>query len=1378
MSIADRAREVEVGFELWRNSLEPGSPAVEEAENQLFRFNLWTSNNFIFNRTQDRTPPEVIEETLDQLFRFSRAVRRSGILHRFIKIANYVEYSPEGINLTEEFRKAATQLVKHHLKKSAATPNLRERLIETICLRQQNFSYLKSRKSRVKEDLSVSTEKGSSSAARSVLSTTFSIGSSMPRSPRKKSMQIQHAQKLEHSILSATTVQYTGAPLEQSVQASINYHVPEIKDEDANLPKPPVVPSGQKEWECPYCLLLCPVKEFSGELWRKHIIGDIMPYICILETCPTPNTLFKSSKDWMTHMGKEHVSPGKWTCMDSAHESPCLYESRSEFQDHMFEFHADQFDESDLEDLLEACYESKSGNLSLSKCPFCDEQDETTLNTDGLFSHVAQHLLSFSRISLEGYFQETVGTSDVSGTLEETTHDGDQELTGTIKEGLEMHLQDFTGDTCDDLESLSTVLALDIPPETENDQWDFYWQAKEVPSYDQTTDPILSAFVGKMENVQVGNLLKGGTWDSFYQVPKQVVQKMSKTEIARQNTLHEIVVTENRYLKQLDVVQTLYRDNLVQAHSPILSDHRKMDFAKRVFGGIDAVQAVNREFMFKQLVDCQKRQGPFIVGFGSIFCDWVAKARNSYLDYSAAFPQASNMVRKEAASNPQFNEFLGKIREHRDSERLAWDTYLKSPILRVSRYLLLLRSVRRRTAEDNEDLPDLTQAITLLESLQADCGKTFERMQKRVELLELISKLDYDHSAHLDMANFDIRLREQGREIMFQGPLRQRETRGPLERLTKQPWTEKHGILLDNYFVLTTPILRTTQIATKKFKGPFSFLARSSPTFNVKGYQISEAPIPIHLLDLEADIETNHSFLSTGILDSKKLPPIKIRHLGKNKVFNLHALSPEDYLQWMQKIIEAKTKYASSLVSLNQEPYKLNPVMNSVFEYSENRWKPSLGSIVAPGTALDRAMKDARTRSLHPTTSYPKVHIGNVNCAVTINPTGVLGIRLIGTDDGVFILGPDSSSWGATKILPGHKVTQIHVFEEHKILIFLADNKLFALQLHGLGLPFEVFAPEAVASFADRAPRIISRGDRVKIFAAGHENGNPMLMYGSSIYSKGIEIQRFNTVVAVDIVADTAHGTLIERHSIIPGEEQFVRLGRHRFMTKWLTEIEESRRPWLRRFPKSLKISHMGSSLIRMTPERIDRTSACWKFPYPFTDIDTGGPTDTCRLGDIVGRDSRPLGMFELTDRQSRLAGRDYLAVYESIAIYLDTSFNLSQKKPILFECIADSAFLDGRFLILFHEELVEVHDVVDGSLRQVIAGRQIKCLIADSGCYRYKDDPNTPRDLDAAQSSFHQGEGRGSRHQIVKFAMQHPEYESRQIIFELILNPEAEAID
>lgn len=48
MPIADRAREIASLLEKWRASFDPSSPDVEEAGNQLFRFNLWISNNFVF----------------------------------------------------------------------------------------------------------------------------------------------------------------------------------------------------------------------------------------------------------------------------------------------------------------------------------------------------------------------------------------------------------------------------------------------------------------------------------------------------------------------------------------------------------------------------------------------------------------------------------------------------------------------------------------------------------------------------------------------------------------------------------------------------------------------------------------------------------------------------------------------------------------------------------------------------------------------------------------------------------------------------------------------------------------------------------------------------------------------------------------------------------------------------------------------------------------------------------------------------------------------------------------------------------------------------------------------------------------------------------
>ena len=219
----------------------------------------------------ESTKPGIIEENLDELFRFSRAVRRSGVLHRFVKIANYIELSPEGVNLTEQFRNAATQLVGHYLRNSPAAPSLRDRLIETICIRQQNFSYLKSR--RIRMPLAPrATNAGAPSASRSVLTTSFSVGGTMSAAPkRKKNTKVEPPRQMENSVMTATTVQYNNANVQYSVQSSVNDHDSEKTDSDANLASPPVVPIGQKEWECPYCLLVCPVKEFKGEAWRYEI---------------------------------------------------------------------------------------------------------------------------------------------------------------------------------------------------------------------------------------------------------------------------------------------------------------------------------------------------------------------------------------------------------------------------------------------------------------------------------------------------------------------------------------------------------------------------------------------------------------------------------------------------------------------------------------------------------------------------------------------------------------------------------------------------------------------------------------------------------------------------------------------------------------------------------------------------------------------------------------------------------------------------------------------------------------------------------------------------------------------------------------------------
>ncbi|KAJ5995494.1 hypothetical protein N7481_002471 [Penicillium waksmanii] len=74
---------------------------------------------------EDSTVASNVEDTLDQLFRFSRAVRRSGMLHRHVKIANHTEYGPDGVNLTSEFHTAISRIIDHYLKGCTASQELR-----------------------------------------------------------------------------------------------------------------------------------------------------------------------------------------------------------------------------------------------------------------------------------------------------------------------------------------------------------------------------------------------------------------------------------------------------------------------------------------------------------------------------------------------------------------------------------------------------------------------------------------------------------------------------------------------------------------------------------------------------------------------------------------------------------------------------------------------------------------------------------------------------------------------------------------------------------------------------------------------------------------------------------------------------------------------------------------------------------------------------------------------------------------------------------------------------------------------------------------------------------------------------------------------------
>lgn len=109
-----------------------------------------------------------------------------------------------------------------------------------------------------------------------------------------------------------------------------------------------------------------------------------------------------------------------------------------------------------------------------------------------------------------------------------------------------------------------------------------------------------------------------------------------------------------------------------------------------------------------------------------------------------------------------------------------------------------------------------------------------------------------------------------------------------------------------------------------------------------------------------------------------------------------------------------------------------------------------------------------------------------------------------------------------------------------------------------------------------------------------------------------------------------------------------------------------------------------------------------------------------------------------------RLSDNEFLLVFEEVGIYVDKHGDVSRAVVMEFVGRAKQACLHGgTYLVLVDvgAGFVEVRNAVNGRLRQVVSGRDVKLL----------DD----------------GANGGS----VKICMQHPEMERSQIVVELIVN-------
>ena len=209
------------------------------------------------------------------------------------------------------------------------------------------------------------------------------------------------SQRTGKTMLSGTEATHHHQSLDDIVDAqSMTSYAATVMDIDGkgvSLPPPPKVADGQRDFECPYCYIICPARYGKVRAWRTHLLQDLQPYICTYPDCEASEQLFRSRREWVEHEASHRKA---WRCPE---HSSAVYRSSIGLEDHLRQQHRDSFPESQLDTIV------KIGETSTvevrKKCPVCFLTVDAE-NMGDFTNHIANHLERFAAFALPNSSEE------------------------------------------------------------------------------------------------------------------------------------------------------------------------------------------------------------------------------------------------------------------------------------------------------------------------------------------------------------------------------------------------------------------------------------------------------------------------------------------------------------------------------------------------------------------------------------------------------------------------------------------------------------------------------------------------------------------------------------------------------------------------------------------------------------------------------------------------------------------------------------------------------------------------------------------------------------------------------------------------------------
>ncbi|KAG7454459.1 hypothetical protein MATL_G00259940, partial [Megalops atlanticus] len=179
----------------------------------------------------------------------------------------------------------------------------------------------------------------------------------------------------------------------------------------------------------------------------------------------------------------------------------------------------------------------------------------------------------------------------------------------------------------------------------------------------------------------------GGSSDS-------VQQQRDRWERKRARTARELVLTEQKYCQQLELVTTYFVE-ILKAKGTL-----RQDIRESIFSSIKSIHSVNQALL------AYLEDGKFGLGFER-FCPHL----NYYYTYADNFQKASKVLQIQVKKNKAFRRFK-KLQESRPEFRNSkLEDLLPLPLQRIQQYKHFLRDLAENTSPEHPEFPQFSRAV-------------------------------------------------------------------------------------------------------------------------------------------------------------------------------------------------------------------------------------------------------------------------------------------------------------------------------------------------------------------------------------------------------------------------------------------------------------------------------------------------------------------------------------------------------------------------------------------------------------------------------------------------------------------------------------------